>query len=147
MFILYVMLAVSTYSTLNGLQKFIFFSSDCNPKYLPHEVSSLIDFLDMFVTRQLWVYITIQFFWPTKSHIREDDIYVNELSILEDDDTSMHHNETHNFDITRNDTYESRCKSPLISPKSKGDKSRRDKFPLDDKSYREKTIADLSVSS
>ena len=59
MFVLYLMLTVSTYSTLNGLQKFIFFSSDCNPKYMPHEVSSLIDFLDYFVTRQLWVYITV----------------------------------------------------------------------------------------
>ena len=59
MFILYVMLAVSTYSILNGLQKFIFFSSDCNPTHMPHEVSSLIDFLDYFVTRQLWVYITV----------------------------------------------------------------------------------------
>ena len=67
--------------------------------------------------------------------------------MLEDDETSIIHNETHNFDITRNDTYVSQSKSPLISPKSKGDKSRRDKYPLDDKSYREKTIADISVSS
>ena len=83
MFILYVMCAVSTYSFLNGLQKFIFYSSDCNPKYYPHELASFIDFLDLFVTRQLWIYVTLKFFWPTKQNVAEEDLYYGERSLLD----------------------------------------------------------------
>ena len=77
------MLGVSTFSSLNGIQKFIFYSKDCNPKYIPHEVASFINFIDYFVTRQLWVYAIIKSFWPTKAHEEEDDNYREEVSLLE----------------------------------------------------------------
>ena len=92
MFILYLMLGVSSFSLLNGIQKYMFYSFDCNPKYIPHWLASFIDFIDLFVTRQMWVYITIQFFWPTKSHIEEDENYDKDYSILEDEEETFDFN-------------------------------------------------------
>lgn len=78
MFLLTLMVVVSSISVFISLYKYFFFSWDCNPVYLPRELSSFINFVDLFLTRQLWIYVITQFFWPTKSHIEEEDM-VHEL--------------------------------------------------------------------
>ena len=51
MFVLYLMLTVSTFSLINRMHKFFSYSADCNPKHIPHWLGSLFDFIDLFVTR------------------------------------------------------------------------------------------------
>ena len=80
--LLYLMVSVSSFSLLLQIYKSFFFSHDCNPIYIPRELSSFINYVDLFLTRQLWIYVITQFFWPTKQHIEEEDIFENQLDKL-----------------------------------------------------------------
>ena len=73
------MVSVSSFSLMIQIYKSLFFSHDCNPIYIPRELSSFINYVDLFLTRQLWIYVITQFFWPTKKHIKEEDIFENQL--------------------------------------------------------------------
>ena len=79
MCILYLMVFCSTFTFIHTIYKYFFYSEDCNPVYLPREVATAIDYSDLFVTRQLWIYVISQFFWPTKSHIKDDEAYDSEV--------------------------------------------------------------------
>ena len=83
MCILYLMVFCSTFTFIHTLYKYFFYSEDCNPVYLPREVATAIDYIDLFVTRQLWIYVISQFFWPTKSHIKDDEVYDSQVQHLE----------------------------------------------------------------
>ena len=63
--ILWLMMGVSTFSFIISVWKFIFYSSDCNPKIIAHWFASLVDAITLFVNRQLWVYVVCASFWPT----------------------------------------------------------------------------------
>ena len=68
------MIGVSTWTLINCIYRYNFFSEDCNPVYMSRELNSLVTFLDLFVTRQLWIYVVTQFLWPTKKQEKEDEM-------------------------------------------------------------------------
>ena len=84
-FVLTMMLVVSTYSLANTLYKYFGYSKDCNPKILPHWVASLLDGINLFVTRQLWIYVISVFFWPTKKNLELDETFDAGFETNEDD--------------------------------------------------------------
>ena len=84
--ILYMMLGVATFSTIYGVCKFFLYSEDCNPRYFSHSAASAFNFVDVFVTHQLWGYVTIVFFWPTKSNLDLDESIDHELQTFNTDE-------------------------------------------------------------
>lgn len=74
MCVLYMMIGVSTWTLLNCIYRYYLFSEDCNPVYMTREFNSFVKFIELFVTRQLWIYLVTQFLWPTKKQEKEDEM-------------------------------------------------------------------------
>ena len=74
MCVLYLMIGVSTWTLINNIYRYFLFSEDCNPVYMTRELNSLLHFIELFVTRQLWIYVVTQFLWPTKKQEKEDEM-------------------------------------------------------------------------
>ena len=124
MCILYMMVGVSTFTFCHMMYAFVFYSDDCNPVYLPREIASAFNFVDLFVTRQLWIYVVSQFFWPTKSHIEDNEIYDEEKKHLVEEE---------------NKQKKKKAKLLLLAPN-------RSESDLDDEKRRQSTGEDTSVA-